>query len=53
MAMHISFDFKDKNNLGCGTSSHIHKILSGRKNAFDNLRKFGGMAGFPKTSESS
>ena len=53
MAMHIAFDLpKDKIIWDVGHQSYTHKILSGRKNAFDNLRKFGGIAGFPKTSES-
>ena len=53
MAMHIAFDLpKDKIIWDVGHQSYTHKILSGRKNAFDNLRKFGGLAGFPKTSES-
>ena len=53
MAIHIAFDLpKDKIIWDVGHQSYTHKILSGRKNAFDNLRKFGGMAGFPKTSES-
>lgn len=53
MAMHIAFDLpKDKIIWDVGHQSYTHKILSGRKNAFDNLRKFGGISGFPKTSES-
>ena len=43
---------KDKIIWDVGHQSYTHKILSGRKNAFDNLRKFGGISGFPKTSES-
>ena len=53
LAMHIAFDLpKDKIIWDVGHQSYTHKILSGRKNAFDNLRKFGGISGFPKTSES-
>lgn len=53
IAMHIAFDLpKDKIIWDVGHQSYTHKILSGRKNAFDNLRKFGGISGFPKTSES-
>ena len=53
LAMHIAFNLpKDKIIWDVGHQSYTHKILSGRKNAFDNLRKFGGIAGFPKTSES-
>ena len=32
--------------------SYTHKILTGRKDGFASLRKFGGMSGFPKTDES-
>ena len=35
-----------------GHQSYVHKILTGRQPGFDNLRQFGGMAGFPKPSES-
>lgn len=33
-------------------SAYTHKILTGRRNEFDTLRKFGGLSGFPKTDES-
>ena len=53
MAMHLSLDLpKDKIVWDVGHQSYTHKILTGRKDGFDNLRKFGGMAGFPKTKES-
>ena len=35
-----------------GHQSYVHKLLTGRQSEFDNLRQFGGMAGFPKPSES-
>lgn len=35
-----------------GHQSYIHKMLTGRQNHFSTLRQFGGMAGFPKPSES-
>ena len=35
-----------------GHQSYVHKILTGRRDKFGGLRKFGGMSGFPKTSES-
>lgn len=35
-----------------GHQAYIHKILTGRKNTFHTNRKFGGISGFPKTSES-
>ncbi len=35
-----------------GHQSYVHKLLTGRQAEFDHLRQFGGMAGFPKPSES-
>ena len=35
-----------------GHQSYVHKLLTGRQADFDHLRQFGGMAGFPKPSES-
>lgn len=35
-----------------GHQSYIHKMLTGRQAEFVGLRQFGGMAGFPKPSES-
>ncbi len=35
-----------------GHQCYVHKILTGRQAEFDHLRQFGGMAGFPKPSES-
>ncbi len=35
-----------------GHQSYIHKILTGRQSAFGTLRTYGGLAGFPKPSES-
>jgi len=35
-----------------GHQSYVHKLLTGRQAAFDSLRQFGGMAGFPKPAES-
>ncbi len=53
MAIHLSFDLpKDKIIWDVGHQSYTHKILTGRKTGFDELRKFGGMSGFPKRRES-
>ncbi len=53
MALHLSFDIpKDKIIWDVGHQSYTHKILTGRKDGFDELRKFGGMSGFPKRRES-
>ena len=35
-----------------GHQSYVHKLLTGRRDEFSTLRQFGGMAGFPKPSES-
>ena len=35
-----------------GHQAYAYKLLTGRKDRFDTLRKFGGIAGFPKRSES-
>ena len=35
-----------------GHQSYVHKLLTGRREAFQNLRQMGGIAGFPKPSES-
>ena len=35
-----------------GHQSYVHKLLTGRQADFSSLRQFGGMAGFPKPSES-
>lgn len=53
MALHIVFNLpQDKLIWDVGHQSYTHKILTGRKNQFDQLRKFGGMSGFPKRNES-
>lgn len=53
MAMYVTFDLpKDKIIWDVGHQSYTHKILSGRKADFDDLRQYGGMSGFPKTKES-
>ena len=53
LALHYVFDFsKDRLIWDVGHQSYVHKILTGRMNDFETLRKFGGISGFPKTSES-
>ncbi len=53
MAIFKVFDLpRDKVIWDVGHQSYTHKILSGRKDAFDELRQFGGISGFPKTKES-
>ena len=54
MALHIVFNLpQDKLIWDVGHQSYTHKILSGRKEMFNDLRKFGGMSGFPKRNESN
>lgn len=54
MALHLSFQLpEDKIIWDVGHQSYTHKLLTGRKDQFDNLRKFGGMSGFPKRKESN
>ena len=53
MALHLELDLpKDKIIWDVGHQAYTHKILTGRKDGFDNLRKYGGMSGFPKANES-
>ncbi len=53
VAMHRVFDTeKDRIIFDVGHQCYVHKLLTGRKDSFDTLRSFGGMAGFPKPSES-
>ncbi len=53
IAIHSVFNTpKDKVVWDVGHQCYVHKILTGRKDKFDTLRKFNGIAGFPKISES-
>lgn len=53
VALHYVFDFpKDKIIFDVGHQCYAHKMLSGRMDKFSTLRKKGGLAGFPKRSES-
>lgn len=53
IALHKAFSFpQDKLVFDVGHQSYIHKILTGRVDEFVKLRKFGGISGFPKVSES-
>ncbi len=54
MAMHLAFELpEDKIIWDVGHQSYTHKLLTGRREGFDQLRKYGGMSGFPKRKESS
>ncbi len=43
---------KDRLLFDVGHQSYVHKLLTGRREAFSTLRSFGGLAGFPKPTES-
>ncbi len=44
---------KDRLLFDVGHQSYVHKLLTGRRSAFSTLRCLGGMAGFPKPTESA
>ena len=47
MALHLALTLpKDKIIWDVGHQSYTHKLLTGRREGFENLRKFGGTAGF-------
>ena len=52
-ALHYIFDFKkDKIVFDVGHQTYAHKILTGRRQAFETLRQEDGLSGFPKRAES-
>ena len=53
MALHAVMNFpEDKLIFDVGHQSYTHKILTGRKDAFETLRQYDGLSGFPKRNES-
>ena len=53
MALHLCLNLPDDKIIwDVGHQSYTHKILTGRREGFENLRKFKGMSGFPKRKES-
>ena len=53
MALHLAFELpQDKMIWDVGHQSYTHPLLTGRRAGFDDLRKYGGMSGFPKRKES-
>jgi len=53
LALHYVFDApRDKIVWDVGHQSYAHKIITGRKNAFKDLRTRGGISGFPSIAES-
>ena len=53
VALHYVFDApKDKIIFDVGHQAYAHKMLTGRRERFNTLRKFHGLSGFPKRGES-
>jgi 1-deoxy-D-xylulose-5-phosphate synthase len=53
LALHYVFDTaSDRLVWDVGHQAYVHKILSGRREAFHSLRQYGGISGFPMTEES-
>ncbi len=53
IALHYTFDFlKDKLVWDVGHQTYVHKLLTGRKDAFSTLRQYKGLSGFPDIKES-
>ena len=53
IAMHMAYSLpKDKMIWDVGHQAYTHKLLTGRKEGFETLRKHKGMSGFPKRNES-
>ncbi|WP_433733484.1 1-deoxy-D-xylulose-5-phosphate synthase [Nocardia sp. CA-129566] len=54
IALHRIFDSPaDPLIFDTGHQAYVHKILTGRKEQFDTLRKQGGLSGYPSRSESA
>ncbi|WP_245721082.1 1-deoxy-D-xylulose-5-phosphate synthase [Nocardia pseudovaccinii] len=54
IALHRIFDSPaDPLIFDTGHQAYVHKILTGRKDQFDTLRKQGGLSGYPSRSESA
>ncbi len=53
LALHYVFDFKaDKLLWDVGHQCYTHKIITGRKDKFEHLRRADGISGFPNPAES-
>ena len=53
LALHRVFDTpKDKILFDVGHQAYAHKLITGRYEAFDTLRTYGGLSGFPRRCES-
>ena len=53
VALHRVFDTpNDRIIFDVGHQSYVHKLLTGRRAAFDSLRRPGGLSGFTRRAES-
>ncbi len=53
LALHYVFDTPtDKLIWDVGHQTYAHKIITGRRDDFTDIRKYGGISGFPKRNES-
>lgn len=53
LALHRVFDSpRDPIVFDVGHQAYVHKIVTGRRGAFDGLRKKGGLSGYPSRRES-
>ena len=53
LAIHTSFDSpRDKIVFDVGHQAYVHKVLTGRADAFDQLRQTDGLSGYPSRTES-
>lgn len=53
VALHRVYDTeRDRLVFDVGHQCYVHKLLTGRADQMDTMRKFGGLAGFPKPTES-
>jgi len=53
LALHYSYDTPtDKIVWDVGHQAYPHKIITGRRERFPTIRQYGGISGFPRTSES-
>jgi 1-deoxy-D-xylulose-5-phosphate synthase len=54
IALHRVFDSpRDRILFDTGHQAYVHKILTGRQDGFDQLRRKGGLSGYPSRAESA
>jgi 1-deoxy-D-xylulose-5-phosphate synthase len=53
LALHRVFESpRDRIVFDVGHQCYTHKLITGRRDKFDTIRKYGGLAGFPRPAES-